>query len=128
MTFFSPLIDVCSSFDEQQSDSQALAALSTARIDDLTAVLGAHAGQKSVNFLALTLLRLKSSLHNEILQKLVPGVQGLRFNAPEQNWGQACNTRVYPNVLRPVKFLFCFLPCFLKEIYENGRVFNFFQK
>ena len=45
------------------SDSQALAALCTASIDDLAAVLGAHAGQEAMNFLALTLLGLKSSLH-----------------------------------------------------------------
>ena len=45
------------------SDGQALAALSTASIDDLAAVLGAHAGQKAMNFLALTLLGLKSSFH-----------------------------------------------------------------
>lgn len=45
------------------SDGQALAALCTASIDDLAAVLGAHAGQKAMNFLALTLLGLKSSLH-----------------------------------------------------------------
>ena len=40
------------------SDGQALAALSTASIDDLAAVLGAHAGQKAMNFLAMTLLGL----------------------------------------------------------------------
>ena len=45
------------------SDGQALAALSTACVDDLAAVLGAHAGQEAMNFLALTLLGLKSSLH-----------------------------------------------------------------
>ena len=51
------------------SDGQALAALSTASIDDLAAVLGAHAGQKAMNFLAVTLLGLKSSLHGCILRK-----------------------------------------------------------
>ena len=58
------------------SDSQALAALCTASIDDLTAVLGAHAGQKAMNFLALTLLGLKSSLHGCILRKNSSPVRG----------------------------------------------------
>ena len=61
----------------QRSDSQALAALCTASIDDLTAVLGAHAGQKAMNFLALTLLGLKSSLHGCILRKNLSPVWGL---------------------------------------------------
>ena len=60
-----------------RSDSQALAALCTASIDDLTAVLGAHAGQKAMNFLALTLLGLKSSLHGCILRKNLSPVWGL---------------------------------------------------
>ena len=47
----------------EKSDGQVLAALSTACVDDLAAVLGAHAGQEAMNFLALTLLGLKSSLH-----------------------------------------------------------------
>ena len=59
------------------SDGQALAALSTASIDDLAAVLGAHAGQKAMNFLALTLLGLKSSLHGCILRKNLSPVWGL---------------------------------------------------
>ena len=58
------------------SDGQALAALSTASIDDLAAVLGAHAGQKAMNFLALTLLGLKSSLHGCILRKNSSPVMG----------------------------------------------------
>ena len=53
----------------QRSDSQALAALSTACVDDLAAILGAHAGQEAMNFLAMTLLGLKSSLHGCILRK-----------------------------------------------------------
>ena len=59
------------------SDSQALAALCTAGIDDLAAVLGAHAGQKAMNFLALTLLGLKSSLHGCILRKNSSPMRGL---------------------------------------------------
>ena len=59
------------------SDGQALAALCTASIDDLAAVLGAHAGQKAMNFLALTLLGLKSSLHGCILRKNLSPVWGL---------------------------------------------------
>ena len=58
------------------SDGQALAALSTASIDDLAAVLGAHAGQKAMNFLAMTLLGLKSSLHGCILRKNSSPVMG----------------------------------------------------
>jgi hypothetical protein len=49
-----------------RSDSQALTALSTAGVDDLAAAPSAHTGQKAMNFLALTLLRLKSSLHGFI--------------------------------------------------------------
>lgn len=62
---------------QQGSDGQALAALSTASIDDLAAVLGAHAGQKAMNFLALTLLGLKSSLHGCILRKNLSPEWGL---------------------------------------------------
>ena len=40
-------------------------------------VLGAHAGQKAMNFLALTLLGLKSSLHGCILRKNLSPVWGL---------------------------------------------------
>ena len=68
------------------SDSQALAALCTAGIDDLAAVLGAHAGQKAMNFLAMTLLGLKSSLHGCILRKNSSPVRGL-------NWSQ-CGDRL----------------------------------
>src|SRR5699024_12264674 len=46
------------------SDSQALAALGTAGIDDLAAVLGAHTGQKAVDLLALALLGLERSLQD----------------------------------------------------------------
>ena len=55
------------------SDSQALAALGTAGIDDLAAILGAHAGQEAVDLLALALLGLKRSLHGCILLNLPPG-------------------------------------------------------
>src|SRR5699024_5652293 len=67
------------------SDSQALAALGTAGIDDLAAVLGAHTGQKAVDLLALALLGLESSLHSRFLLKVLPpgcGVAGCRFCAP----------------------------------------------
>src|SRR5699024_1987530 len=67
------------------SDSQALAALGTAGIDDLAAVLGAHTGQKAVDLLALALLGLESSLHSRFLLKVLPpgcGVSGCRFCAP----------------------------------------------
>ena len=74
------------------SDGQALAALCTASIDDLAAVLGAHAGQKAMNFLALTLLGLKSSLHGCILRKNSSPVMG-SILVPK--WGQACNSTVY---------------------------------
>ena len=60
----------------EKSDGQVLAALSTASIDDLAAVLGAHAGQKAMNFLAMTLLGLKSSLHGCILRKNSSPVMG----------------------------------------------------
>ena len=63
-----------------RSDSQALAALCTTSIDDLAAVLGAHAGQKAMNFLALTLLGLKSSLHGCILRKNLSPVWGLMWS------------------------------------------------
>jgi hypothetical protein len=53
----------------RRSNSQALAALGTTGIDDLAAVPSAHTGQKAMNFFALTLLRLKSSLHGFIPPK-----------------------------------------------------------
>ena len=58
------------------SDSQALAALGTAGIDDLAAVLGAHTGQKPVHLLALALLGLESSLHSRFLLKSCPRSAG----------------------------------------------------
>ena len=87
------------------SDSQALAALCTAGIDDLAAVLGAHAGQKAMNFLALTLLGLKSSLHGCILRKNSSPVMG-SILVPK--WGQACNSTVYRTLSPSVKHFFRF--------------------
>ena len=94
------------------SDSQALAALCTASIDDLTAVLGAHAGQKAMNFLALTLLGLKSSLHGCILRKNSSPVMG-SILVPK--WGQACNSTVYRTLSPSVKHFFLFPANFFEK-------------
>lgn len=90
----------------QKSNSQALAALCTAGIDDLAAILGAHAGQKAMNFLALTLFRLKSSLHGFILRRknLPPELLGIEYAIPIR--GQACNSTVYRSKRASVKHFF----------------------
>ena len=75
------------------SDSQALAALCTASIDDLAAVLGAHAGQKAMNFLALTLLGLESTLHFSFL--LLKSRYGLFAQGFAHTLGQPCRVRLY---------------------------------
>lgn len=103
------------------SDGQALAALCTASIDDLAAVLGAHAGQKAMNFLALTLLGLKSSLHGCILRKNSSPVMG-SILVPK--WGQACNSTVYRTLSPSVKHFFAFQQTFFKTGCEKS--FNFF--
>ena len=49
------------------SDSQALAALGAASVDDLAAVLGAHTLQEAMNLFPLTLLGLESFFHFQFL-------------------------------------------------------------
>ena len=106
----------------QRSDSQALAALCTASIDDLTAILGAHAGQKAMNFLALTLLGLKSSLHGCILRKNSSPVMG-SILVPK--WGQACNSTVYRTLWPSVKHFFRFPSNFFeKPLWRNFQLFH----
>ena len=65
MTFFSKAIAVLIFL--KKSDSQALAALGAASIDDLAAVLGAHTLQEAMNLFPLTLLGLESSFHFQFL-------------------------------------------------------------
>ena len=104
------------------SDGQALAALCTASIDDLAAVLGAHAGQKAMNFLALTLLGLKSSLHGCILRKNSSPVMG-SILVPK--WGQACNSTVYRTLWHSVKHFFRFPANFFeKSLWRNFQLFH----
>ena len=62
-----------------KSDGQALAALSTASVDDLAAVLGAHASQETVNAATLTLLGLESTLHSSVPPIKNPGQPRYRY-------------------------------------------------
>ncbi len=103
------------------SDGQALAALSTASIDDLAAVLGAHAGQKAMNFLALTLLGLKSSLHGCILRKNSSPVWGL--SGPKLGTGLQFNS-----ISHTIPFCQAFfsLSCKLFSNFFVKKLFNFF--
>ena len=75
-----------------ESDGQALAALGTASVDDLAAVLGAHASQETVHAAALTLLGLESTLHSSVPPIKNPGHPRLRI-CPEMV-GQACKVLV----------------------------------
>ena len=103
------------------SDSQALAALCTASIDDLTAVLGAHAGQKAMNFLALTLLGLKSSLHGSILRKNSSAVWGLFWS---QNGDRLAIQQYIAHYPLLSSIFFAFQQTFCKFFCE--KIFNFF--
>ena len=103
------------------SDGQALAALSTASIDDLAAVLGAHAGQKAMNFLAMTLLGLKSSLHGCILRKNSSPVMGYFWSQIGDRLAVQQYIAHYP-LLSSV--FFTFQQTFFKFLCE--KAFNFF--
>ena len=103
------------------SDGQALAALSTASIDDLAAVLGAHAGQKAMNFLAMTLLGLKSSLHGCILRKNSSPVMGYFWSQIGDRLAIQQYIAHYP-LLSSV--FFTFQQTFFKFLCE--KAFNFF--
>ena len=76
-----------------KSDSQALAALCTAAGDDLTAVLGSHAVQETVDAAALTLLGLESTLHFSFL--LLKSRYGLFAQGFAHTLGQPCRVRLY---------------------------------
>ena len=99
------------------SDGQALAALSTASIDDLAAVLGAHAGQKAMNFLAMTLLGLKSSLHGCILRKNSSPVMGYF-------WSQIGDRLAIQQYIAHMAFCQAFFSLSFKLFCE--KIFNFF--
>ncbi len=103
------------------SDGQALAALSTASIDDLAAVLGAHAGQKAMNFLAMTLLGLKSSLHGCILRKNSSPVMGYFWSQIGDRLAIQQYIAHYPLLS---SIFFTFQQTFFKFLCE--KAFNFF--
>ena len=103
------------------SDGQALAALSTACVDDLAAVLGAHAGQEAMNFLAMTLLGLKSSLHGCILRKNLSPVWGLDRSQIGDRLAIQQYIAHYPLLS---SIFFTFQQTFLKNL--CGETFNFF--
>ena len=105
------------------SDGQALAALSTASIDDLAAVLGAHAGQKAMNFLALTLLGLKSSLHGCILRKNSSPVMGYFWSQIGDRLAIQQYIAHYPLLS---SIFFAFQQTFFKTACEKS--FNFFTR
>ena len=103
------------------SDGQALAALCTASIDDLAAVLGAHAGQKAMNFLAMTLLGLKSSLHGCILRKNSSPVMGYF-------WSQIGDRLAIQQYIAHYPLLSSIFFAFQQTFFKTGceKSFNFF--
>ena len=104
-----------------RSDGQALAALCTAGIDDLAAVLGAHAGQKAMNFLALTLLGLKSSFHGVILRKNSSPVVGYF-------WSQYGDRLAIQQYIAHYPLLSSIFFAFQQTFFRRGceKAFNFF--